>query len=73
LQGSLPIIDLLDLQSNVTVSEINSTGTRYTYFQSFVRLLRSIGKIEFVSQGFKGPEAIAFLKRMDDYVKEKTR
>ena len=67
LQGSLAIIDLLDIQSKLVLSEINAIVTRYTYIKSVVKLFRLVGCTELFSKTPESPEMKAFISKFEKY------
>ncbi len=68
LQGSIPIMDLMDLQSNVILSEINATVARFQTYQSLTKLLRLVGKLDFMYVSTEDAGVQAFLQKLDQYV-----
>ena len=70
LQGAIPIMDLLDLQSNVILSELNVVSAQYEVFRSLTRLLASIGKIHFLSLPSNDPEIFEYIQEVEKYVQE---
>lgn len=73
LQGSIPIMDLLDLQSNVILSEINSIEARFQFYNSLVRLMRTIGKIDLLLTGVSSEHGQEFVKEVDEFINSKLK
>jgi len=72
IQGDVPIIDLLNSQTNLILSQINSTTARYAFYKSLFRLFRTMGRIDLIT-GFLDKEILdTFRKRMVDYVVRKS-
>ncbi|MBF0451591.1 MAG: TolC family protein [Candidatus Magnetomorum sp.] len=67
LQGSLAIIDLLDIQSKLVFSEINAIVIRYQYIQSVVKLFRLTGSTELFPKTPDSPEMKGFLQKFQHY------
>ncbi|MGK0290559.1 MAG: outer membrane protein TolC/ABC-type uncharacterized transport system substrate-binding protein [bacterium] len=71
LQGSIPIMDLLDLQSNVILSEIQSVGTRFQFYHSLAKLLRTINRLDLITQKFSSPKIKDFITKLNLFIKNK--
>ncbi|PCI29238.1 MAG: hypothetical protein COB67_04445 [SAR324 cluster bacterium] len=68
IQGTIPIMDLLDLQGSVILTEINAINSRYQYHESLVQLLRTIGKLHFLIEGDDSPESLEFRQELREQV-----
>jgi outer membrane protein len=45
LEGDLPVIDLLDSQSNLILSTTNAVRTRYQFYRDLFSLFRDVGRV----------------------------
>jgi outer membrane protein len=70
-EGDLPIIDLLDSQTNLIESQITGIRARYQFYGSLFALFRVQGRTEFIT-GFLDPVITELLKEeMNQYLKQK--
>ncbi len=68
IQGDVPIIDLLDGQTDLILSQISSINTRYEFYKSLFRLFRTMGRTDLITGFLDERVAMNFRNRMIDYV-----
>jgi len=67
IQGDIPIIDLLNSQTNLILSQINSITARYEFYKSLFRLFRTMGRTDLIT-GFLDEGKMRLLRnRMINY------
>jgi outer membrane protein len=70
-EGDLPIIDLLDSQTNLIQSQITSISARYQFYSSLFRLFRIQGRTDLITD-FLNPVTIELLREeMNQYLNQK--
>ena len=70
-EGDLPVIDLLDSQTNLIQSQITSISARYQFYSSLFRLFRIQGRTDLISD-FLEPATIESLREeMNQYLNQK--
>ncbi|MGK0291430.1 MAG: outer membrane protein, partial [bacterium] len=63
-EGSIPIMDLLDLQSTVILSEIGVSSNRFQLVQSLAQTLNLVGKIDLMKQSLSKKSTIQFFESL---------
>ena len=70
-EGDLPVIDLLDSQTNLIQSQITSISARYQFYSSLFRLFRVQGRTDLITD-FLDPATIELLREeMNQYLNQK--
>lgn len=70
-EGDLPVIDLLDSQTNLIQSQITSISARYQFYSSLFRLFRIQGRTDLITD-FLDPVKIELLREeMNQYLNQK--
>ncbi len=70
LQGDLPVIDLLNIQTNLILSQISSISARYSFYQSLISLYRTMGRRDLIEK-FQSREVMSnFRMKMLEYYME---
>ena len=70
-EGDLPVIDLLDSQTNLIQSQITSISARYQFYSSLFRLFRIQGRTDLITD-FLDPATIELLREeMNQYLNQK--
>ena len=70
-EGDLPIIDLLDSQSRLILSQRESIRARFDFYKTLFSLFRNIGITNLISEFLNGETIGNFRNRMDQYIDEK--
>jgi len=68
IEGDVPIIDLLDSQTDLILSQISSITARYEFYKSLFRLFRTMGRTDLITGFLDERVAMNFRNRMIDYV-----
>ncbi len=71
-EGDLPIIDLLDSQSRLILSQRDSIQTRFDFYKTLFSLFRNIGITNLISDFLDDETIGTFRNRMDQYLDEKS-
>ena len=70
-EGDLPVIDLLDSQTNLIQSQITNISARYQFYSSLFRLFRIQGRTDLITD-FLDPATIELLREeMNQYLNQK--
>jgi len=67
LNGSIATIDMLDIQSNLILSEKNATLHRYRFMQSVARLLHLISHVEVFLEKMDDPRSMTLVKELERF------
>ncbi|MCP4752350.1 MAG: TolC family protein [Proteobacteria bacterium] len=67
--GQMTIRELLELQSSAILAEISFTNTKFQIYKSLTSLLRVIGNVEMIIQGFEHPAVVTFLSELNRYLR----
>ena len=70
LNGSIATIDMLDIQSNLILSEINATLHRYRFMQSVARLLHLISHTEAFFESLEDPCSVSLIKELEAFFQQ---
>lgn len=70
LQGSLAIIDLLDIQNSLILAEVNATVLRYQYIRSVVKVFRSFSAVGLFYDPRGSAEDLVTLEYLNQYFKD---
>jgi len=70
-EGDLPIIDLLDSQSRLILSQRDSIRARFDFYKTLFSLFRSIGITNLISEFLNEETIRIFRNRMDQYIEKK--
>ena len=70
LEGDLPVIDLLDSQTSLILSNTNSVNTRYQFYRDIFTLFRNVGRIDLIKNFNNKIELGNFLNQVEQYFKE---
>ena len=70
-EGDLPVIDLLDSQTNLIQSQITSISARYQFYSSLFRIFRIQGRTDLITD-FLDPVKLELLREeMNQYLNQK--
>jgi outer membrane protein TolC/ABC-type uncharacterized transport system substrate-binding protein len=72
-EGDLPIIDLLDSQTRLILSQRNSVLARFEFYKTLFRLLRTIGKSDLIFNFLDDDKIKNFRMEMDQFMDQKIR
>jgi outer membrane protein TolC len=70
LNGSIATIDMLDIQSNLILSETNATLHRYRFIQSVARLLHLISHVEAFVEKIEDPRSMKIIHELETFFQQ---
>jgi outer membrane protein TolC len=72
-EGDLPIIDLLDSQTRLILSQRNSVQARFEFYKTLFSLMRTIGRSDLVLNFFDADKLADFRLEMDQFLDQKIK
>ena len=72
-EGDLPIIDLLDSQTRLILSQRDGVQARFEFYKTLFTLLRTIGRSDLVLDFFDADKVADFRLEMNQYLDQKIK